>query len=62
MIGGCGQAERGHVVQLVEPRARKRLVRREGQGTNRNPWRYRLENADDAYYDCGDLPPMPELR
>ena len=40
----------------------KKLVRREGQGTQRNPWRYRLENEDDAYYDMGELPPMPGLR
>jgi hypothetical protein len=39
----------------------KKLVRREGQGTNRNPWRWRLENEDDAYYDRGELPPMPGL-
>jgi hypothetical protein len=36
----------------------KKLVRREGQGTNVKPWRYRLENDDDWYYDNGQLPPM----
>jgi len=23
-----------------------------------DPWRYRLENADDGYYDRGELPPI----
>ena len=36
----------------------KKLVRREGHGANIKPWRYRLENADDAFYDCGQLPPL----
>jgi hypothetical protein len=36
----------------------KKLVRREGHGTNVKPWRYRLPNQDDAYYDMGELPPM----
>ena len=36
----------------------KKLVRRDGQGTRTNPWRYRLENDDDAYYDRGELPPI----
>ena len=36
----------------------KKLVRREGQGTRKSPWRYRLENEDDAYYDRGELPPL----
>jgi hypothetical protein len=39
----------------------KKRVRREGQGTNVRPWRYRLPNADDAYYDLGELPPLPPL-
>lgn len=38
--------------------AGKKLVRREGQGTRMTPWRYRLPNDADAYYDRGDLPPM----
>ena len=36
----------------------RKLVRREGRGTSRDPWRYRLENADDAYYDRNELPPL----
>jgi hypothetical protein len=36
----------------------KKLVRRDGQGTRLNPWRYRLANEDDAYYDRGELPPI----
>jgi hypothetical protein len=36
----------------------RKLIRREGQGTRTNPWRYRLENEDDAYWDRGELPPI----
>lgn len=36
----------------------KKMVRRVGQGTRMKPWRYRLENDDDAYYDRGELPPI----
>lgn len=39
----------------------EKRVRREGQGTKRNPWRYRLENEDDEYYDRGELPPLRDL-
>ena len=39
----------------------KKRVRREGKGTNVRPWRYRLPNADDAYSDLGELPPLPPL-
>ncbi len=39
----------------------KELVRREGKGTRMNPWRYRLENEDDAYWDRGQLPPLRPL-
>jgi hypothetical protein len=39
----------------------KKLIRREGRGTRVNPWRYRLENANDAYYDRGELPPLRGL-
>ncbi len=40
----------------------RKLLRREGQGNSGNPWRYRLENEDDKYYDRGDLPPLKPLR
>jgi AAA domain len=36
-------------------------VRRQGAGTRDDPWRYRLTNEDDAYYDRGKLPPMRGL-
>jgi AAA domain len=36
----------------------KKLIRREGHGTRTNPWRYRLENEDDKYWDRGELPPL----
>lgn len=39
----------------------KQLVRRSGQGTKSDPWRYRLPNEDDAYYDRGELPPLKPL-
>lgn len=40
--------------------AEKRL-RREGGGTKSDPYRYRLETANDAYYDRGELPPAADL-
>ncbi|MBX3400345.1 MAG: AAA family ATPase [Gemmataceae bacterium] len=36
----------------------RKLLRREGQGTSKNPWRYRLENEDDKYWDRNELPPI----
>jgi hypothetical protein len=36
-------------------------VRRSGNGTDRNPWRYRLPNKDDEYYNRGELPPLKDL-
>jgi AAA domain len=39
----------------------KKLVRRAGQGRRLDPYRYRLPNTDDEYYDRGELPPLPEL-
>jgi len=46
-----------HYEWLAQAYAKKRL-RREGSGSKRDPWRYRLENADDAYWDRGELPPL----
>ena len=45
---------------LNHAHAEKR-IRREGEGTRSTPYRYRLENADDKYYDRGEIPPMPPL-
>jgi hypothetical protein len=39
----------------------EKLIRREGQGRRTDPYRYRLENADDAYYDRGELLPLRDL-
>lgn len=39
----------------------EKRVRRIGNGTKLSPWRYRLPNADDAYYDRGELPPLEPL-
>ncbi len=36
-------------------------VRREGHGTKLDPYRYRLPTANDAYYDRGEVPPLPPL-
>lgn len=36
----------------------KKLIRRQGRGNSKNPYRYRLENEDDQYYDRGELPPL----
>jgi hypothetical protein len=39
----------------------EKLVRREGQGRKTEPYRYRLPNADDEYWDKGELPPLGGL-
>jgi hypothetical protein len=36
-------------------------VCREGRGTSSQPWRYRLKNEDDEYYDRGEMPPLREM-
>ncbi|HEY2785406.1 MAG TPA: hypothetical protein VGJ05_10560 [Fimbriiglobus sp.] len=35
-----------------------KLVRRAGQGIKTDPFRFRLPNEDDKYYDRGQLPPL----
>jgi hypothetical protein len=39
----------------------EKLCRREGTGRRLDPYRYRLTNEDDAYYDRGELPPLKPL-
>ena len=39
----------------------RKLLRRMGSGRKRDPYRYRLENADDKYWDRGELPPLGPL-
>jgi hypothetical protein len=39
----------------------QKLLRRSGFGVKDDPYRYRLENEDDAYYDRGELPPLRDL-
>jgi hypothetical protein len=39
----------------------EKRIRRQGKGTRTEPWRYRLENEDDAYWDRGELPPIRGL-
>jgi hypothetical protein len=39
----------------------EKRLRRQGNGRKEDPYRYRLENEDDEYWDRGELPPMPEL-
>jgi hypothetical protein len=41
--------------------AEDKLVRRQGTGRRNDPYRYRLPNADDAYRDRGELPPLRPL-
>ena len=36
----------------------EKLIRREGKGRRADPYRYRLENKNDWYYDRGELPPI----
>ena len=40
---------------------REKLIRRVGTGRKADPYRYRLPNADDEYWDRGELPPLGEL-
>lgn len=39
----------------------KKLLRRQGNGRCKDPYRYRLTNEDDEYLDRGEIPPMKEL-
>jgi hypothetical protein len=39
----------------------EKLLRRQGTGRAGDPYRYRLENEDDEYYDRGKLPPFKPL-
>jgi hypothetical protein len=39
----------------------EKLVRRQGTGRRNDPYRYRLPNADDEYWDRGELPPLRDL-
>jgi hypothetical protein len=39
----------------------QKLLRRSGNGRKDDPYRYRLENADDEYLDRGELPPLRDL-
>jgi AAA domain len=40
----------------------EKLLRRQGTGRAGDPYRYRLENEDDPYYDRGELPPLRDLN
>ena len=37
------------------------MVLCEGSGRKADPYRYRLPNEDDEYWDRGELPPLREL-
>jgi hypothetical protein len=39
----------------------EKRLRRQGSGLRDDPYRYRLENQDDKYYDRGELPPLRDL-
>lgn len=39
----------------------RKLVKRFGSGRNQDPWKFRLENADDKYLDRGQVPPLDEF-
>jgi hypothetical protein len=39
----------------------RKLLRREGRGRPSDPYRFRLEDADDAFRDRGELPPLRPL-
>jgi AAA domain len=39
----------------------EKRIRREGSGRKDDPYRYRLEDENDKYWDRGELPPVPDL-
>jgi len=47
--------------QWLNRATKEKLVRRFGDGRKSDPYRYRLENEDDEYYDRGELPPLKDL-
>lgn len=66
-IAECWPAEadkpgRSSLYGWLEMAYERKLLRREGQGTSKDPWRYRLKNEDDEYYDRGELPPLRDLK
>jgi hypothetical protein len=40
----------------------QKRLRRKGAGRKTDPFRYRLENDDDQYYDRGEIPPLPPFE
>lgn len=40
----------------------QKLLRRQGNGRREDPYRYRLKNENDEYYDRGELPPLRDLN
>jgi hypothetical protein len=59
---------RRNVAEFSTPRPREsrayeaRLLRRQGHGNSRDPYRYRLPDEDDEYWDRGELPPLRGLE
>jgi hypothetical protein len=48
---------------LIPDRAHdEKLVRRVGKRRRKVPRRYRLENEDDKYFECGELPRLWGLK
>jgi hypothetical protein len=45
-------------VRVADPGVRGEACAPRGSGDRTDPWRYRLENEDDAYMDRGELPPL----
>lgn len=39
----------------------EKLLRRQGNGRKEDPYRYRLENEDDQYWDRGEIPPLRDI-
>jgi hypothetical protein len=39
----------------------QKLLRRQGTGRREDPYRYRLENEDDEYWDRGEVPPLRDM-
>ena len=57
----AGKPSRSSLYAWLDLAFERKLIRRDGSGTKKYPWRYRTENEDDEYYDRGELPPIKPL-
>lgn len=56
----AGRPESFRLYEWLNRAADEKRILREGAGRPADPYRYRLPNADDKYWDRGELPPSSE--